>query len=62
MQAEQWLQARETNMINRTEPNGNSVYRLLQLLKTLKFGQTVYPIIAYDFRNNDHSAKITGSL
>ena len=31
-QAEQWFQARETN-INRTEPNGNSVYRLLQHLK-----------------------------
>jgi len=49
-------------MINRTEPNGNSVYRLLQHLKNLKFGHTVYPLLSYDFHNNDHSAKNTGSL
>jgi len=43
-------------MINRTEPNGNSVYRLLQQFKNLKFGHTVYPLLSYDFHNNDYSA------
>jgi hypothetical protein len=48
-QAEQWLQTRETNMINRTEPNGNSVYPLLQ--HTLKFGHTACLLLSYDFHN-----------